>query len=67
FYDKEEQDRLIMNTAIEISHKEGISEGKEEVIREMLKKDLDINFISEITKISTDKITEIQKKLFNEV
>ncbi|MEG1850380.1 MAG: hypothetical protein RR228_00010 [Bacilli bacterium] len=70
FYDKEEQDRLIMNTAIEISHKEGkeegisegISIGIEKVIKEMLKKDLDINFISEITKISTDKITEIQKK-----
>ncbi|MEG2727304.1 MAG: transposase, partial [Bacilli bacterium] len=48
---------------ISIGKEEGISIGKEEVIKEMLKKDLDINFISEITKISTDEITKIQNTM----
>ncbi|MEG1015740.1 MAG: PD-(D/E)XK nuclease family transposase, partial [Bacilli bacterium] len=59
FYDKEEQDRLIMNTAIEISHKEG----KEEVIKNMLKNNLDINLISKYTNLSTDEITKIQNTM----
>ncbi|MEG1995787.1 MAG: hypothetical protein RR255_05180 [Bacilli bacterium] len=82
FYDKEEQDKIIMNTLMALEKEkaykegfaEGIAEGKEEGIliakakaaKKMLKMNMDINLISKVTKISVDEIKKIQNDLFEE-
>lgn len=43
--------------------KEGISIGKEELIKNMLNKNMDINLISEIANISLERIEEIKKNI----
>ena len=42
------------------AHKEGVQESKLEIAKAMLKKNMDINLIAEITKLSIKEIEELQ-------
>ena len=64
----EEDQKLILNTEKEIAFNNGISTGiqeaKEEVVIGMLKKNLELNLISEITGLNEEEIEEIKKNIF---
>ena len=61
---KEEDQRLILNTEKDISKKEGIEQGsnktKQEVVLNMLKKNIDIETISDVTGLSYSDILNLQ-------
>ena len=63
----EEEERLLKNSYIQEGFEQGIEQGIEqqtiELTKNMLKKNIDINFISEITGLSTDEITKIAKNM----
>ena len=61
----EEEERLLKNSYIQEGFEQGIEQGIEqqtiELTKNMLKENIDINQISKITGLSTDKITKIAK------
>ena len=63
----EEEERLLKNSYIQEGIKQGIEQGIEqqtiELTKNMLKKNIDINQISEITGLSTDGITKLAKNM----
>ena len=67
----EEEERLLKNSYIQEGIEQGIEKGIEqgieqqtiELTKNMLKKNIDINQISEITGLSTDEITKIAKNM----
>ena len=63
----EEEERLLKNSYIQEGFEQGIEQGIEqqtiELTKNMLKKNIDINQISEITGLSIDKITKIAKNV----
>jgi len=65
----EENNRLRLEGQLAYAKDEGIEQGIEEnkidVIRSMLKKNIDYNTISEITNKSVEEIKEIEKKFNN--
>ena len=58
FMSDEDEERLLKNSYIQ----EGIEQQTIELTKNMLKKNIDINQISEITGLSTDEITKIAKE-----
>ena len=59
FLDDETEDRLFINTFIEM----GIEQNNLEITKKMLAKNTDINFISEITGLSIEEINKINDEL----
>ena len=71
----EEEERLLKNSYIQEGFEQGIEKGIEQGIKEgieqqtieltknMLKKDIDISKISEITGLSSDEITKLAKNV----
>lgn len=70
FLSDKEEERLLLNTIKEDAFKEGIEQGIEQGVEQgieitaknMLKKTDDLNFISEVTGLSIDRIKELQAK-----
>ncbi|MEG1150404.1 MAG: hypothetical protein RSE17_03855 [Bacilli bacterium] len=67
-YDKEETDKILYNTGVNAALEQGIEQGVEQgakqktinIALEMLRKNLDITLISEITKLSLDEISKLK-------
>ena len=59
----EEEERLLKNSYIQEGFEQGIEQQTIELTKNMLKKNIDINQISEITGLSTDEITKIAKNM----
>ncbi|MGN1358104.1 MAG: hypothetical protein ACI4WU_01920, partial [Bacilli bacterium] len=66
FMSDEEEERLLKNSYIQEGFDHGVEHGIKqqtiELTKNMLKKDIDINQISEITGLSTDEITKLTKE-----
>ena len=67
FMSDEDEERLLKNSYIQEGFDKGVKQGIEqqtiELTKNMLKKNADINFISEITGLSTDEITKLAKNM----
>ena len=59
FMSDEDEERLLKNSYIQ----EGIEQQTIELTKKMLKKNTDINFISEITDLSIDEINKLAKNM----
>lgn len=71
FLSAEEEERLLLNTIKEDAIREGIEQGIEKgieqnkvvIAKNMLKKNADLNFISEITELSIEKLELLRKEI----
>ena len=59
----EEEERLLKNSYIQEGFDKGIEQQTIELTKNMLKKDIDISKISEITGLSSDEITKLAKNV----
>ena len=70
FLDDETEDRLFVNTFIDIGKKEGIEQGIEqgaeqkniEIVKKMLQENINIELISKITNLSIQEINELKNQ-----
>ena len=60
-YNGKEADERLMNSRYEEGIEDGVIKEKNEIAKEMLKKDMDINLISELTGLSIDEIEMLNK------
>ena len=61
----EEDQRLILNTEKSLSKEEGIEQTKKEVVLNMLKKNIDIDTISDVTGLSNNDILTFKNSEYN--
>jgi len=63
FLDDETEDRLLVNTFIDIGKKEGKKQHNIEIVKKMLQENIDIDLISKITNLSIQEIKKINDEL----
>ena len=62
-YDIAQEQRMILNSARHYYRKEGVNEANENNAKEMLKRNLSIDLISDITKLSKKEILKLKEKM----
>lgn len=59
-YDKEEEERRVKNCQMRYAKNQGIEEGKIEIVKNMLKENIDISLISKVTGLSKEEIEKLE-------
>ena len=66
-WEKEKMDKMVQDNLIELAKKRGIESNTKEMIENMLKKNTDYEYISEISGKTIEEIKEIEENMKEEI